>query len=147
MFRNIMRTSYRVLAWIFVIALTVQIYLAGLGVFRFRSVPLGEGGGRSFYGLHIQFGWLIGWVPILLIVLALLGRYSRRTITRAVGLVLLIIIQSVILWVAQDAPLLKALHPVNAIFIFWLSLSLAREALKAEGGAQGLPTDTEKQPT
>jgi hypothetical protein len=132
MFQNIVRSVFRVLAWLFVVALIIQVYLAGLGVFQFRNFTFGEEGARSFFGLHIEFGWLLGLVSIFMLLLALLARYPRPVIGRTLGLFALMVVQSLILWIDQDAALIRALHPVNAIVLGWMAVSLATRASRTE---------------
>jgi hypothetical protein len=145
MLQKIIRSIYRVLAWSFVVGLVIQVYLAGLGVFQFRNFSYGEDGVRSFYGLHIEFGWLLGMVALLLLVLAFAARYPRGTVGRAAGLFLLMVVQSLILYINSDSALIRAFHPVNAIAVGWLSLSLARQVSKIESETEASRLSVEKQ--
>jgi hypothetical protein len=122
MFQKIVRTIYRILAWSIVGGLVLQVYLAGLGVFRFRTF----GDSSSYFGLHIEFGFLLGFATLLLLVLAILGRLSLPIIGRIVFLLFLHFMQSVFLYIDESSALLRAFHPVNAIAIGLVSLWLAR---------------------
>lgn len=145
MFQKIIRSIYRVLAWSFVAGLVIQVYLAGLGVFQFRNFSFGEEGARSYYGLHIEFGWMLGLVAIVLLVLAFAARYPGSTVRRAAGVFLLMVVQSLILYIDSDAALIRALHPVNAIAVGWLSLSLARGVSKVATTTETSQPSVEKQ--
>lgn len=110
------RLAYRGVIWLFVACVVVQVFLAGLGVFA----P------EDKFEFHRNFGYTFGWLALLLPLLAWVGRLSRRTIGLSFLVIVLFILQSVFVALRTDMPYLAALHPVNALAIFWLSLSLAR---------------------
>lgn len=110
------RFAYRGVIWLFVACLVVQVFLAGVGVFV-------VGGG---FDLHRNFGYTFGWLALFLPLLALAGRLGRRVVGLSFGVMGLFILQSVFVALRTDMPYLAALHPVNALAIFWLSLTLAR---------------------
>jgi hypothetical protein len=37
-------------------------------------------------------------------------------------------VQTILPWFAEDAPFVAALHPVNALLLFWGGLTIARRA-------------------
>lgn len=110
------RLTYRGVIWLFVACVVVQVFLAGLGVFA----------GKENFDLHRNFGYTFGWLALLLPLLALAGRLGARPTWLSFGVTLLFILQSVLAGLRADMPYLAALHPVNALAIFWLSLTLAR---------------------
>ena len=110
------RIAYRGVIWLFVACVVVQVFLAGVGVFV----------GEDRFELHRTFGYTFGWLALLLPLLALAGRLGRRTIGLSFLVTVLFILQSVFVALRTDMPYLAALHPVNALAIFWLSFSLAR---------------------
>lgn len=110
------RLAYRGMIWLFVACVVVQVFLAGLGVFA----------GEDNFELHRNFGYTFGWLALLLPLIAIAGRLGRRVIAMSFGITVLFILQSVLVALRTDTPYLAALHPVNALAIFWLSLSLAR---------------------
>jgi hypothetical protein len=61
-------------------------------------------------------------------VLAIVGRLPRRAVWGSVLLIVLFTLQSVFVALRESAPLVAALHPVNALAIFLLSIWLARSA-------------------
>jgi hypothetical protein len=111
-----MRLAYRGVIWLFVACVVVQVFLAGLGVFA----------GDDKFEFHRNFGYTFGWLALLLPLLALAGRLGARAIWLSFGVTLLFILQSVLVGLRAEMPYLAALHPVNALAIFWLSLTLAR---------------------
>lgn len=110
------RLAYRGVIWLFVACVVVQVFLAGLGVFS----------AEDKFEFHRNFGYTFGWLALLLPLLAWVGRLGRRTIGLSFLVTVLFILQSVFVALRTDMPYLAALHPVNALAIFWLSLSLAR---------------------
>jgi len=112
------RIGFRVGAWIFVACVIVQVFLAGVGVFS----------NQADFTLHRQWGYTFGWLAIILLVLAIVGRLPRRAVWGSVLLIVLFTMQSVFVAMRESAPLVAALHPVNALAIFLLSIWLARSA-------------------
>jgi len=112
------RSAYVVVAWLFVIAVLSQIFLAGLSLFA----------SAANWKVRQEFGYGIGFLALLLMVLAFLGR-----IPRAIGLwlaLLLVVyaIQPILPNLRRDMPWVAALHPLNALAVFWIALTHARRA-------------------
>lgn len=103
-------------AWLFLACVVVQVFLAGLGVFA----------GAENFELHRGFGYLFGWLTLVLLVLALIGRLGGRWVGRSALLLLLFALQSVFVALREPLPALAALHPVNALVIFYVALLTAR---------------------
>ena len=116
--RSIARSAHLVVAWLLVAGIAVQIFLAGLGVFR---------GPESFL-THRDFGYMLELLPIVLLALGLVARLGRRAALLAAGIFGLFILQSVFVGLRADAPEVAALHPVNGFLIAFLSIVLARDA-------------------
>lgn len=113
---RVARVAYTVLAWIFAICVALQVFLAGLAIFD----------GPAWWSEHRSFVHLFEFVPLLMLVAALLGNMSTRAkwlSLLAFGLVALqygfVILGSV------SGAALAALHPVNALLIFGLAIRLA----------------------
>jgi hypothetical protein len=109
------RLAFIGVAWLFLACVVVQVFLAGLGVF----------GGAQNFSLHRQFGYLFGWLTLVLLLLALVGRLGRRWIGLTVLLLVLFALQSVFVALRGVMPEAAALHPVNALAIFAVSLHVA----------------------
>jgi|KBSSwiStaDraftv2_1062776.scaffolds.fasta_scaffold1004739_2 Family of unknown function (DUF6220) len=107
MVRSVARTAYPVVAGLFVACAVIQVFLAGLGVFDDPS---------SFI-THRNFGYMIGWLTLVLLVVALVGRMPRRFVGLAVLLLVLFSLQSVFVALREDMPAIAALHPLNGFFI------------------------------
>ena len=67
MVRSFARRALPIVAGAFIACLFLQVFLAGLGVF---DDP------RSFI-THRDFGYLLGWFTLVMLVLALVGRQRR----------------------------------------------------------------------
>ena len=108
--------AYRGLMWLFTAGVVVQVFLAGLGVF----------GGKDDFGLHLTWAIVLFVMAVLSPLLAIAGRLGRRVTGLSFLVLVLFFLQSVFVQLRTDMPYLAALHPVNALAIFWLSLTLAR---------------------
>lgn len=113
------RIIFAVLAWVFLAALVVQVFFAGLMLF-------GEPSGRD---LHEDTGWMLHTAVILLPVTAALGRAGLRPILYAVALTVTTGVQP-FLAMLREMPAIAALHPVNAVAMIILALLVARDALR-----------------
>lgn len=114
-----MRVLFAVFAWLFVVAVLVQVFLAGVGFF----VP-----GIDEFSYHRQFGWLLHGAPILVILAAWAAHPGRRTMWLCGALLLLVAIQPFLPGMRIDMPYAAALHPVNALVIFAIGLAIALRA-------------------
>ena len=118
MVRTFGRRTLPVLAGAFVVGCLVQVFLAGLGVFDNPSTFL----------THANFGYLLGYVTLAMLILALIGREPRRI----VGLTILVLaqfaLQSVFVAVRVDYPMVAALHPVNGFLILVVGGLIARRS-------------------
>ncbi len=111
------RVGYLLVVWVFVLFVMIQVFLAGLSIFV----------GPAGWPRHVEFGHFFGPLSLALLLLALVGRLPRCVLLLTVLLMLLYSLQYVFVEVPPriGLPELAALHPVNALLIFWLALSLA----------------------
>jgi Family of unknown function (DUF6220) len=116
--RSIASRFHMVVAWLAVAALVVQVWLAGRGVFDTSAG----------FDVHRDVGYMIGLMPIVLLVLGLLGGMGRRVALLAVAIFVLIIIQSVLVLQRESNPSIAALHPVNGFLILLLAIVLALDS-------------------
>lgn len=112
------RVAYLVAAWLFVACAVVQVFFAGLGVFA----------GAENFATHRNFGYLFGWLVLVLLVLAVVARLPGRLIGLSALLLVLFALQSVFVALRASAPIVAALHPLNGFAILWLGIWLARRA-------------------
>lgn len=101
-------------------AIVLQLYLAGYGVFGFS--------GLNGFDAHFVVGDLIGIAILLGIGLAFAARAPRRTTAINGVLAVLMIVQFVLAHTGVQA--ISALHVVNGVVIFGVTVYLTREAWK-----------------
>jgi hypothetical protein len=101
-------------------AIVLQLYLAGYGVFGFS--------GLNGFDAHFIVGDLIGIAILLGLVLAFAARVPWRLTRINIGLFVLMIIQVVLAHTGVRG--FSALHVVNGVLIFAVTLYLTREAWK-----------------
>ena len=127
------RRIFPIVAGLFAACAVLQVFLAGMGVF---DNP------RSFID-HRNFGYMFGWLTLVLLVLAIAGRMGRRFVGGSVLLLTLFAFQSVFVALRGDLPAVAALHPLNgfgilglALLTTWASWRVRHEtATSAEGSA------------
>ena len=113
--RRVTRSILRYVFPLYVIAIVLQVYFAGEGIFgdRDKDVIIEEGDALD---LHRGFGWFISQpIALLLLIVVLLAWFpNKRVRWLAIAAPILLIIQSILpaadRWIA-------ALHPVNAFVI------------------------------
>ncbi|HEU5205165.1 MAG TPA: COX15/CtaA family protein [Candidatus Limnocylindrales bacterium] len=137
--RSIARSAYPLVAGLFVACAVIQVFLAGLGVFDDPNA----------FVTHRNFGYLFGWLTLVLLVIALVGRLPRRYVALAVLILVLFALQSVFVALREDMPAVAALHPLNGFLILgtatytaWTSLKARSEAAASEQHAATVPTAT-----
>jgi hypothetical protein len=96
-------------------AVVAQFFFAGLGVF-----------GAAGFGAHKMTGYAIEGASLLLLVLALVGGVGRVRIGLSALLLALTILQPLL---PKGAPVIAALHPLNAVAILAVAGNLARRGV------------------
>ena len=114
-----MRVAFAIVAWSFVAAIVVQVFLAGVGLFV---------GGFDTFEYHRALGWLLHLAPIVLILFAWGAHPGRTTMWLCAAILVLVGIQPFLPAMRGDLPFVAALHPVNALAIFGLGLIVAFRA-------------------
>jgi Family of unknown function (DUF6220) len=109
---------HQALAWLFVASVLVQVLLIGLYLFAGTSLTPH----RAFGGL------VVGILAILVAATAGAGHLPSGEARRAGLLLLLVIVQVILPAMHRTSPVIAALHPVNALLIFWVGLVVARNA-------------------
>jgi hypothetical protein len=114
-------TLWRILfasaAWLYLAGVVTQVFLAGAGLFELTD-----------WTAHTQLGWGLGSAPLLLLALSLLARPGRGTILLTAALALAAMVQPELAAARHEAPVIAALHPVNALLVFWLAWLVARRS-------------------
>ena len=118
---RLIRRAHLFVAWAFVAGVILQVFLAGLGVFD----------SRARFVDNVTWGYTLEILPLLLLVLAAVGRLGRRQVIFAAALFAMFILQSILVALRADLPMVAALHPVNGFAILFLGIVVAREAWAA----------------
>ena len=120
-------TAYGALAMLWAVAVVVQVFLAGLGIF-----------GATSFDAHKSFGGILHAITALLVILAIAGPRTGRAVGMAVALLVLVTIQIALVGDRGSAPGLAALHPVLALAAIGLAVHMSLHALRA--GRRPAPT-------
>lgn len=118
MAQRVARPIHLFVAWLLVIGLLVQVFLAGMGVFA----------GAASFATHRDFGYVLELFPFVLIVTAVLGGYGRRHAIAAAVMFGQFILQSILILQRDAVPAIAALHPVNGFLVLLIATWLARDA-------------------
>lgn len=111
------RYALVVIAGLFVVAVVVQIFLAGLMLFE----------SSGYRNNHVDFGHTIGPLAYLLPILALIGRIGGRRIIHAFATAVIYQIQAILPII--DVGFIAALHPLNAFLVLGAALALGQSVL------------------
>lgn len=122
-------------AWLFLGAIVVQVYFAGLMLW----------GQEEGHALHDETGWILAWATAPFLALPGLARAGVTAVVVGVVLPLITYAQN-LLPSLEDSPLIAALHPVNAVLMMVLSFVLIRRATdlvrqEREAGAAATAVD------
>jgi hypothetical protein len=107
-----------VVAWLLVIGLLYQVFLAGMGIFDSAAV----------FSTHRDFGYLLQIGPFLLFLTALVARLGRWQLIAAGVMFLQFFLQSILVLQRDSLPAIAALHPVNGFLILLIAVWVARDA-------------------
>jgi hypothetical protein len=130
------RWVYLGLVWIYLAAIVVQVFLAGLGLFS----------ADKDFEPHRSLGWILHLGPVLLLLGAVVSRVGLRTIWWNVALLLTVGVQPFLPGLRNDVPLLAALHPVLALVISWITLTIGLRAWRLVRQPAATPTSAASQP-
>lgn len=123
--KQVARQVHAAVAWILVISIVIQVWLAGM------AIP--QLGGSGSFATHRDFGYFIGLVALVLLVTALPTGLGRRRILQSLGILGLYIVQSSLPYIGVGP--VEALHPVNAVVMFVVSLVYARAVWRERAAA------------
>jgi hypothetical protein len=111
------RLGFVTVSWLFLVCLLIQVFLVGLDIFA-------DFGGS----IHRDFAYLYGWLAPILVLLAGAARVPSTTRSLTIILLVLFAVQTVLPSLRDPLPVIAALHPVNALAIFALTIVVARRA-------------------
>jgi hypothetical protein len=127
------KVAFAVVAWLFVAAIVVQVFLAGVGLFV---------RGFDTFSYHRALGWLLHGGPLVVLLFAWAAHPGRTTMWLSGLLLLLVGIQPFLPAMRDDAPFVAALHPVNALAIFAVGLVIALRATSLTRNPSVVPPET-----
>lgn len=105
--------------WLFVVGVTVQVLLVGLSLL----------GGRPLWSAHVDLGHAVGILLPIMLILAYVGKSPRGFKAQMWLLFAIYILQAEIFAIIRATlPLPAALHPLLAMVLFWLGISVAQQA-------------------
>jgi energy-coupling factor transporter transmembrane protein EcfT len=113
----------RLHAWaaiVWVAAIIVQVFLAGQAIANL--------GGSGDFTTHIGVGYTIGIVQLVTLIVAFPARMAGRDKWISAGILGLYIVQTLLPDLKSVLPLISALHPLNAMLLFAVSIWYARHA-------------------
>ncbi|SFB06761.1 hypothetical protein SAMN04488072_106170 [Lentibacillus halodurans] len=115
------RMTFLVLAIMFTLSVTVQIFLAGMAIFV----------SPENWVKHIIFVHLFGFnIPVLMLIFAIVGVFPRWVYWQLFGVLVLIFLMYFTANITGALPWAGALHPVIAVVLFILSCSIVLRVWK-----------------
>src|SRR5947207_7397317 len=113
------RILYVIVAWLFPVAILIQVFLVGLSLFT----------GQVYWSTHRDVGHSLAVLPLLLVILMYLGRLPRSEKLLIWLLFGVYLVQAeVFATIRADVPIFAAFHPVLALVLFALALIIALRA-------------------
>src|SRR5262245_41790247 len=118
-------TALAVVACLFAVCILVQVFLAGMGVFD----------GPDKFETHRNFGYTFGWLTLVMVIIAAVGRLGRLLIGLSLLTLLQFFLQSILILFRESQPAIAALHPVNGVLLLVVATAIARLALAGRRAA------------
>lgn len=118
--RRLARRGALVGSFVLALGILLEVFLAGGGIFA----------SSSWWPMHIILGLVLMLFPIAFLLLAWMGHLGRGSYWVGSLTFLLIVLQAFLIEIPRRTglPILSALHPVNALVIFGLTVFLIQRA-------------------
>jgi hypothetical protein len=110
-----LRRVHLFLAWAFVVGVLLQVFFIGRFLFARESIDA-----------HLSLGYTLPLLALLSVLSAFPARLSRGTVGLAGLVFVLTVVQTILPTLKSTLPPVAALHPVNALLIFWFAVQVAR---------------------
>ncbi len=121
------RMLFRLLSYLFLLAVAVQFFLAGYGLPQF--------GGHSIEA-HRQWGYVVmHLIPLLMFGAAIWAKMGKQIIGMVLVLFILVVLQS--LWASESLKphWLRSFHVFDALLIAFLGYHIAQRARLSQQGS------------
>jgi hypothetical protein len=123
--------TYRILITLFAVAVVVEFFLAGLGIFRAmpgEHAPVSHETFSGKFDPHAALGWVLGGGSLLLLIVILVAWAGLLLIGGTFALAVLTFVQGLLAGAGDSAPAAGAFHVINALLILGLSVFLTARA-------------------
>ena len=147
-----MQTLYKWWAALLLLAVVLQVGLAGYGAFYVAHKVDGDGktidtnGFEDGFGIHMGFGYIVWLLGIVFLVIGVIAGIGRWRLGRHGVLALLLTLQVILAWIGSGVPAIGFFHPVNALLIFTVLLWVVHDTWRGQAGVQqpaaAVPTAT-----
>lgn len=128
--RRALDRAYGYLAGLFVLAVLVQVFLAGVGAFGDHARKIAD---ANSFDPHRALGTVLGIVAVVLFLVALAARASRSTVIGALILaVLTLVAQSALASGGESNKWIGGIHAFDGMLVLVLSTWLAGAAHRRE---------------
>jgi hypothetical protein len=125
--RRLTRQAWRAAIWGYTGAIAAMAAFAGMYVFV----------GPELIEVHKMGAHVTGLLITVAVVTAFTGRMDRRARRQTLGLVGLLLVQGMLVHLHVVSAWIAALHPANAMVLFWASFTVARGSADALARAEG----------
>lgn len=105
-------------AWLFAAGVVLQVFLAGLSLF----------GSATHWDDHEMSGHIVIMLTYFVPIFALIGRIGVKLIL--LSFLLLVLAEMQYAFANAGSEYMGALHPVNALILFWFSIWIGRQVLQ-----------------
>ena len=136
-----MQTLYKWWAGLLLVAVVLQVGLAGYGAFYVAHKVDGDGktidtdGFEDGFGIHMGFGYIVWLLGIAFLVIGVIAGIGRWRLGRHGLLALLLTLQVILAWIGSGVPAIGFFHPVNALLIFTILLWVVHDTWRVRAGA------------
>jgi uncharacterized membrane protein YhaH (DUF805 family) len=144
------RTLYWLWSIVVLVMVVLQIAFAGYGAF-YATHKLDKDGStisdKTFedgFGIHVGFGYIVFLAVLVLLVLGLIAGIGRWRLGKHGVLAVLLFVQVQLAWIGGGAPVIGALHPLNAFLILGVIIAVVMDGWRTRQaasmpGAQAAP--------
>ncbi|WP_256757437.1 DUF6220 domain-containing protein [Cohnella sp. WQ 127256] len=115
---RVARRIYTIIAWVFLVCIVIQIFIAGLATFS----------DSTNWEAHRTFVKFFALTPLIMFLLTFVGGIKGRGRWISLGLFLLIVLQFQTVQLFSSIGAIAALHPVIAMLLFWGAVTTVKKS-------------------